>query len=169
MTWLKNSNVATQILAAKNHRRYPRSERPSSRDRRMIFLGIAVAAGVFEIEFSTALRKLAQSGYGEKFINQEVHNWDRIEQRFKENALVWAEPISNYCVPMPDGGWQLRESLPCRVPKAQYHGGYIIHGFLSDGRVGSRFSKTLPAELCGVADKKEETEKMNEPNKRSVK
>lgn len=170
MTWLKNPNVATQVLAAKNHRRYPRSERPSSHDRRMIFLGIAVAAGVFDRKFSTTLRKLAQAGYGEKYLNLRVHNWDHIEQTLKEVACVWAEPILNYCDPTPEGNWQLKENLPCPVPKNRYHGGYIIHGFLSDGRVASRFSRTLPAELCDVPNgKKEKTEKMNKRNQRSVK
>lgn len=152
MTWLKNSNVATQVLLAKNHRRYPRSERPSSQDRRMIFLGIAVAAGVFEIKFSTALRKLAQSGRGERRLNQEVHNWDRIEQRLRETASVWAEPILNFCDHWPDGSWRLRKNLPCPVPQ-DYHGGYIIHGFLPDGRSASHFSRTLPTELADLSDK----------------
>jgi hypothetical protein len=170
MTWLKSPTVAMRVLAAKIHRRYPHSERPSSQDRRMIFLGIAVAAGVFDVKFSTALRKLAQSGLGEKHLSHAVHNWDRIEQRFKEEAFVWAEPIFNYCEPLPDGGWQLRQNLPCPVPKDQYHGGYIIHGFLSDGRVASRFSRTLPTEICDVPDgKKEETYKLNKPKRKSVK
>jgi hypothetical protein len=155
MTWLKKPNVAVQVLAAKNHRRYPRSERPSSQDRRMIFLGIAVAAGVFDIKFSTALRKLAQSGRGEKHLSQAVHNWDRIEQRLKEAAFVWAEPISNYCDHWPDGGWRLRENLPCRVPE-NYQGGYIIHGFGSSG-AESTFSRTLPLELRDVAVEKSST------------
>ena len=168
MTWLKNQNVAMQVLAAKNHRRYPRSERPSSRDRRMIFLGIAVAAGILNDEFSTALRKLAQSGRGEKHLSQAVHNWDHIEHKLKETAFVWAEPIFNYCDPLPDGGWQLWQNLPCPVPKDQYLGGYIVHGFLPDGRVASRFSRTLPIELCDVADpKKEKAKNVNKTNQQA--
>ncbi len=167
MTWLTKQNVAIQILAAKNHRRYPRSRRPSSRDRRMLFLAIAVAAGVFDRKFSTTLRKLAEAGYGERYLSQRVHNWDRIEQQLKERGVVWAEPILNYCDPMPVGGWQLKEDLPCSVPKDCYHGGYIIHGFLADGRVASRFSRTLPTELRDVTNpKKEKAENVNKPNKK---
>ncbi|MGB6877151.1 MAG: hypothetical protein WBD87_14085 [Candidatus Acidiferrales bacterium] len=73
MTWLTNRNVAVQVLAAKKHRRYLRSERPSSQDRRMFFLGVAVGAGVWEINFGTALRKLAEAGLGQKHMADDVH------------------------------------------------------------------------------------------------
>lgn len=171
MTWLKSKNVARQVLAAQRHRRYPRSERPSSLDKQMIFLGIAVAAGVSGNEFSTALRKLAQAGLGEKHLNREVHNWDRVEKMMKEEDSVWAEPIFNYCDPTPEGDWRLKENLPCPVPKDRYyHDGYIIHGFLPDGRVASKFSRTLPTELCDVANaKKEKAKKRKSNQQKSVK
>src|SRR5271169_6691220 len=58
MTWLERDYGAREILAAKNHVQYPSSERPTSEDRRMIFLGVATAAGIFELSIGTALRKL---------------------------------------------------------------------------------------------------------------
>lgn len=133
----------------------------------MIFLGIAVAAGGFEIKFSTALRKLAQSGYGEKFFGQKVHNWDRIEETMKGSGFVCAEPVENYVWPAEDGDWMELEKLPCAIPK-DFHGGFIIHGYTPDGQFRSVFSKTLPVELSKSLEKNEElNEKLNEKQARS--
>ncbi|MFZ0856182.1 MAG: hypothetical protein WAN10_04950, partial [Candidatus Acidiferrales bacterium] len=156
MTWLKDQNVALQVLAAKKHRRYPRSERPSSRDRRMFFLAVAVGAGVWEINLSTALRKLAEAGLGQKHMADDVHRYDRIEETLRLNARVWAEPVGNYFLPMPDGTVRSIKNLPCDIPE-NFQGGYIIHGFGPTGLV-SAFSRTLPLELRDVAAAKSSTE-----------
>lgn len=143
MTWLKSRRVAPQVLNAKQHRRYPGSGRPSSEDRRMIFLGIAVGAGVWQIEYSTALRKLAEAGLGPDHLAKEVHRMDRLEEMTKHE--VWAEPVGNYFIPSPDGRWEKVRELPCKVP-ANWEGGYIIYGYGSSG-FQSKFSRTLPTEL----------------------
>ena len=145
MTWLKNRNVARQILAAKAHRRYPGSERPSSQDGRMIFLGIAVAAGAWKVEFSTALRKLATSKLGQRHLANEVHRWERIEESIRLKAVVWAEPVENYFIPSGAGKWEQAQTLPCSIPE-NFQGGFIIHGYGPDGPQ-STFSPTLPPEL----------------------
>jgi hypothetical protein len=145
MTWLVKSNVALQVIAAKQHRRYPDSNRPSSEDRRMIFLAIAVAAGIWEREFSTALRILAEAGLGPESMAEEVHRFDRLEEKAKLSSLVWAEPVENYCYPVIDGKWEPTRKLPCKVP-ADCRGGFIIHGYGSDGPQ-STYSPTLPPEL----------------------
>jgi hypothetical protein len=143
MTWLTSRRVATQVLNAKQHRRYPGSDRPSSRHRRMIFLGIAVGAGVWQIEYSTALRKLAEAGLGPEHLAEEVHRMDRLQEMMKHH--VWAEPVGNYFIPMEHGKWEPVQDLPCRVP-ADFQGGFIIHGFDPNGPQ-STFSRTLPTEL----------------------
>jgi len=162
MTWLTNPNVATQVLAAKKHRRYPRSERPSSQDRRMFFLAVAVGAGVWEISLSTALRKLAEGGFGQKHMADDVHRYDRIEEAMRLNVYLWAEPIGNYFLPMPDGTVRSIKNLPCNIPK-DFQGGYIIHGIGPTGGV-STFSRILPLELRDVAAEKSgaETVEKNE-------
>jgi len=151
MTWLENGNVACQILASKRHRRYPSSNRPTSEDRRMIFLGIAVAAGVFEQSFGTVLRKLAEAKLGPKHIVEEVHDIDRLNEFVKSGAMVWAEPVGNYFWRSSNGEWTPLHDLPCKVP-SNWKGGYIIFGIGPSG-VQATFSRTLPIEL---ADNKSE-------------
>jgi hypothetical protein len=151
MTWLENGNVACQILAAKCHRRYPNSKRPTSEDRRMIFLGIAVAAGIFEQSFTTALRKLAEAKLGIEHIAEEVHGIDRLKEFMKSKSMVWAEPVGNYFWYGPDGKWVLLDALPCEVPKPpknpkDWQGGYIVYGYGPRG-FEATFSRTLPVEL----------------------
>ena len=143
MNWLKSRRVATQVLKAKRHRRYPGSDRPSSEDRRMIFLGIAVAAGVWEIEYSTALRKLAEAGLGPEHMAAEVHRMDRLQEMMKPQ--VWAEPVGNYFIPSSHGRWEQIGELPCKVP-ANWQGGFILHGYGPSG-FQSTFSRTLPPQL----------------------
>lgn len=145
MSWLEDKRAATQVLAAKKHRRYPNSQRPSSEDRRMIFLGISVAAGVFGIEFSTALRKLPQAGLGPHYIAREVHRFDHFRENMKRNAFVWAEPVENFFFPIANGKWHQTRDLPCKVP-SNFHGGFIIYGFGPHGETAT-FSRTLPREL----------------------
>jgi hypothetical protein len=150
MTELEKENVALQVLAGKNHRRYPGSDRPSSLDRRMIFLGVAVAAGIWEIEFSTALRKLAQAGLGPHYMSDEVHDVDRLREYMRRNSIVFAEPVENYFYRAVDGEWQLVRGLPCKVP-TNFRGGFIIHGYGQNGSQ-STFSRTLPEELRESAE-----------------
>lgn len=145
MTWLENKKVATQVLAAKKHRRYPCSCRPSSEDRRMLFLAVSVAAGVWGIEFSTALRKLSQAGLGLHFMAGEVHRFDCIRENMKRDALVWAEPVENFFFRLADGKWHQMRDLPCRVP-ANSRGGFIIYGYGPNGPLAT-FSRALPREL----------------------
>jgi len=145
MEQLKEKMVANQVLAAKKHRRYPASDRPSSQDRRMIFLGVAVATGVWEIEFSTGLRKLAQAGYGLRYMTKEFHRWDRYQENLRRMGYVWAEPVGNYFFKLSNDKWELMQKLPCKVP-SDWQGGYIIHGFGPSG-FQSTFSRTLPQEL----------------------
>ncbi len=147
MTWLEDKNVAMQLLAAKKHRRYPGSERPSSNDRRMIFLAISVAAGVWRIEFSTALRKLAQAGLGLHHMAREVHRFDHFSESMKRDAFVWAEPVENFFFAPSDGKWHQMRDLPCQIP-ADFRGGFIIYGYGPNGPLAT-FSRTLPRELQG--------------------
>jgi hypothetical protein len=146
MTWLENGNVACQIVAAKRHRRYPNSNRPTSEDRRMIFLGIAVAAGVFRLSFNTALRKLAEAKLGPEHIVEEVHGIDRLNEFVKSGAMVWAEPVGNYFWRLPNGEWTPLHDLPCDVP-TNWQGGYFIFGIGPSG-LQTSFSRTLPSELA---------------------
>jgi hypothetical protein len=143
MTWLTRRKVAMQVLNAKQHRRYPGSDRPSSGDRRMIFLGIAVAAGVWQIEYSTALRKLAESSLGPEHMAEEVHRMDRLQETMKPE--LWAEPVGNYFIPSSDGRWEQVRELPCKVP-TNWEGGYILYGYGPSG-FQSTFSRALPSEL----------------------
>lgn len=147
MERLKDESVATQVIAAKNHRRYPKSERPSSEDRRMIFLAIAVAAGVWEIDYKTALRKLTQAKRGIRYMATEVHRFDRFQENIRAKSIVWAEPVENYFFPLPspNGEWEPMQDLPCKVP-SDWQGGYIIYGVGPSGPQ-STFSRTLPREL----------------------
>jgi hypothetical protein len=147
VAWLENRRVAREILNAKQHRRYPASARPSSEDRRFIFLGIAVAAGIFELSFSTCLRKLAESDLGPEYIAVVVHNMDRLRTAISANALVWAEPVGNYFYPLAGGKWEKVCDLPCDVP-ADWQGGFLIFGQDESGQRVT-FSRELPAELKG--------------------
>lgn len=166
MEWMAKPNVAVQVLAAKKHRRYPESRRPSSQDRRMIFLGIAVAAGVFDVTFKTALRKLAEAGIAQKYLSREVHNWDKIQQRLKEEGFMYAEPVGNYMWLVEDGKWEPMRDLPCAIPK-NVRGGFILHGYTPDGQFISVFSRTLPLEFCDPVDQK--AKKANASDQESVK
>lgn len=155
MERLREKPVAMQVLAAKSHRRYPRSNRPSSEDRRMIFLGIALAAAVWEIDFETALRKLAEAKRGIRHMVKEVHRYDRFMENVRVRSIVWAEPAGNYFFPepSPDGKWELMQELPCKVPD-DWQGGFIIHGIGPSGPQ-STFSRTLPLELQEWLEKSE--------------
>jgi hypothetical protein len=155
MERLREKGVAIQVVAAKKHRRYPKSNRPSSQDRKMIFLAIAVSAGVWEIEFSTALRKLAQAGLGIRYMTKEVHRMDRLEQIIRAQAIVWAEPIGNYFWFTSDGKWTALRDLPCEVPN-DWRGGFIINGVGPSGSQ-STFSRTLPLGLAEFASPPEPT------------
>lgn len=147
MTWLQNGNVAFQIVEAKRHRRYPKSSnRPSSEDRRMIFLGIAVAAGVFGISVGTGLRKLAEANLGLESLSKQVHSLDGFKEIVERNAYLMAEPIGNYLLPLGDGTYIRQNDLPCEIPDDCVDG-YIIHGYVN-GRPVAQFSRTLPAELA---------------------
>ena len=153
MTWLADKGVASQILAAKKHRRYPRSRRPSSRDRRMICLAVAVAAGVWKIEYGTALRKLAKAGLGISKLAAEVHRSEHFQETLRRNSHVWAEPVANFFV-LVGRRWEQLRDLPCSVP-ANWQGGYILYGFGPDGPQAT-FSRTLPVELLEVSGESEE-------------
>jgi hypothetical protein len=155
MEGLKNEKVAMQAIAAKNHRRYPRSERPSSQDRRMIFLAIAVAAGVWDIDYKTALRKLTQAKLGIRHLTKEVHRIDHLKENMRVRSIVWAEPVGNYFLPLPspNGEWELMQELPCKVP-SDWRGGFIIHGVGPSGPQ-STFSRTLPLELREALEESE--------------
>lgn len=144
MEHLSKSLVAVQVLKAKQHRRFPASERPSSEYRRKIFLGIAVAAGIWEIEFATALRKLAQAGLGIDHMTREVHRFDRMQENMRKMAVVWAEPLGNY---FHHSGkkWLQVGDLPCKVP-TNCHTGFILYGSGATG-FQSAYSPTLPTEL----------------------
>ena len=146
MTWLEDENVARQILAARHHRRYPNSERPTSEDRRMIFLGIAVAAGVFGQSLSTALRKLAESNLGIDEIAWDVHAIDRLREMATANAFVWAEPVGNYFCSLGEGTSLLLRDLPCELPTNWQGGGYFVYVQQAGGS-RAVFSYTLPTEL----------------------
>jgi hypothetical protein len=143
MTWLAKRQVALQVLNVKKHRRYPDSDQPSSNDRRMMFLGIAVSAGVWGIKHSTALRKLAEAGVGLERMAREVHRMDNLQEIMKD--YVWAEPAESYFVRSPKRGWVQIGKLPCKVP-AKWQGGYIIWGHGQSG-FHATFSRTLPREL----------------------
>jgi hypothetical protein len=60
------NQMYSRIISAKHsvERVYAGSGRPSSEDSRMIGLGIAVAAGIFDQTVATALRKLAEVKLG---------------------------------------------------------------------------------------------------------
>ena len=146
MTWLARDYVAREILAAKNHVQYPNSQRPTSEDRRMIFLGVATAAGVFELSIGTALRKLAEAKLGLEKISEHVHRFDKSTEMVISNAFVWAEPVSNYFWrSRPNGEWMLLHDLPCEIPK-DWQGGFIVYGYGPSG-FEVKFSRTLPVEL----------------------
>jgi hypothetical protein len=163
MERLREKEVANQVLSAKKHRRYPGSNRPSSQDRRMIFLAIAVAAGVWEIDYETALRKLAEAKLGIRHLTKEVHRNDHLMENMRARSIVWAEPVENYFFPLssPNGEWELMQELPCKVP---YHwrGGFIIHGVGPSGSQ-STFSRALPLEL---REELEESERYQHDPKR---
>jgi hypothetical protein len=155
MERLRKKEVANQVLAAKKHRRYPNSNRPSSQDRRMIFLGIAVAAGVWEIDYKTALRKLTEAKVGIRHLTKEVHRIDHLKENMRARSIVWAEPVENYFCPLPspNGEWELMQELPCKV-SSDWQGGFIIHGVGPSGPQ-STFSRTLPLELREVLEESE--------------
>ena len=145
MTWLARDYVAREIVAAKNHDQYPSSPRPTSEDRRMIFLGVATAAGIFELSISTALRKLAEAKLGLEKISEHVHRFDQFREMVRSNAFVWAEPVGNYFWRRENGEWMLLHDLPCEVPK-NWQGGFIVYGETGSGTLAT-FSRTLPIGL----------------------
>jgi len=147
MTRLTNRKVAVQVLKAKQHRRYPRSNRRSSDDRRLIFLGIAVAAGIWEIEFSTALRKLSQNHLGIEHMIEDVHGFDISDKNMALDGIVLAEPIESYFIRLPEGRWHQIQNLPCQIP-ANFEGGFIVWGYDSRGKETAAFTRTLPLELA---------------------
>jgi hypothetical protein len=145
MEHLRKKNVARQVLAAKKHRRYPDSDRPSSKHGRMIFLAIAVAAGIWEISFKTALRKLHKAGLGQRYLSREVRAGARLEEEAKRNSMIFAEPVGNYFCP-ENGKWQLVRELPCKIPR-NWQGGYFVCVYGTNG-LETVFSRTLPVELA---------------------
>jgi hypothetical protein len=145
MTWLTKRSVALQVLAAKSHRRYPDSERPSSKDRKMISLAIAVGGGMWGVKYSTALRKLAEAGLGLEHLAREVHGFDRFKENMRRQSLVFAEPLGNYFFCSPRGERRQIQKLPCKVPP-DCRVGFIIHGYGPNGPQ-STYSSTLPPEL----------------------
>jgi hypothetical protein len=153
MVHLENKNVARQVLAAKKHRRFPSSDRPTSKDGKMVFLAIAVAAGVWEIEFSTALRKLNQAGLGQSYLSREVHAGERLEENAKAHSMVFAESIYNYFHPI-NGEYKQMRDLPCKIPK-NWQGGFFVHVYGPNG-VETVFSRTLPVELVETLEKSQE-------------
>jgi hypothetical protein len=165
MTWLTKRTVALQVLKAKQHRRYPNSNRPSSADRRMIFLSIAVAAGVWEIEYSTALRKLARANLGIERMAREVHSFDRLQENMVRDAVVMAEPVENYFFQSPEGEWRQVQELPCEIPP-DFQGGFIVFGHDSKGKPEATFSRTLPSELADPVGEPETDKPLTEGDKK---
>jgi hypothetical protein len=151
MTWLARDYVAREILAAKNHAQYPSSERPTSEDRRMIFLGVATAAGIFELSIGTALRKLAEAKLGLEKISEHVHRFDQFREMVISSAFVWAVPVSNFFWRRPNGEWILLHNLPCEVPK-NWQGGFIVYGETDSGTQAT-FSRTLPIGLESIPER----------------
>jgi hypothetical protein len=149
MTWLVKPEVASRVIEAKAHRRYPDSKRPSSEDRRMIFLAIAVAAGIWEREFSTVLRILAEAGLGIDYMARDVHRFDQMEAYVKQNSIVWAEPLGNYLLYLPGGKVLQMQKLPCKVP-SNCRTGFIIFGYGPSGLEEATYSPTLPSCLAPV-------------------
>lgn len=121
----------------------------------MIFLGIATAAGIFELSIGTALRKLADAKLGLEKISEHVHRVDQFREMVVSHSFVWAESVSNYFWFTPDGKWKPLHDLPCEVPD-DWQGGYILYGYGPSGFDVS-FSRTLPVELA--------EKKCDEPNK----
>ena len=154
MAWLSNRKVAVQVLLAKDHRRYADSIRPSSEHRRMMSLGIAVAAGVWGITYSTALRKLAEAGLGLDYMGQDVDRFDQLKENLRRGSFVSAEPLGNYFYRSPDGKRRQIRDLPCKVPDNCLTG-FIIHGYDSNGPQ-STYSPTLPSELLASLLSQEE-------------
>ena len=157
MTYLDEEKVALQVLSAKHHRRYPKSNRRTSEDHRMIFLGIAVATGVFDLSLKTALRKLTERKLGIEHTAVEVHRHDRFVEHLRSNAFIWAEPVGNYFWLTAHGEWAPLETLPCEVPK-DWQGGYIIYGYGPSG-FQATFSRTLPLDLAQSESKDPEKPK----------
>jgi len=142
MTWLARDYVAREVLNAKKHGQYPKSKRPSSEDRRLIFLGVATAAGIFELAISTSLRKLAEASLGLERISERVHQFDRYTEMLRKNSFIWAEPVGNYFWRAAHGEWILLDELPCEVP-TDWQGGYFIYGYTDAGPQVS-FVRSLP-------------------------
>jgi hypothetical protein len=145
MTWLARDYVAQQILNAKKHGEYPKSNRPSSEDRRMIFLGIATAAGIFELRVGTALRKLAEAGLGLERLSEDVHQWDVFKEIVRAKSFTWAESVANYFWLNRKGEWIQLRDLPCEIPE-DWYGGYFVYG-ITDAGQQVVFSRGLPIEL----------------------
>jgi hypothetical protein len=149
MTWLGRDYVAQEILNAKKHTEHPKSNRPSSEDRRMIFLGIATAAGIFELQVSTALRKLGSARLGWKRLSMDVHNWDKFKEKMRAESFTLAESVANYFWPQPNGKWIQLRDLPCEVPE-DWYGGYFVYG-ITDAGEQVTFARGLPIELKSAA------------------
>lgn len=154
MTYLARDHVAREILAAKKHHQYPKSKRPSSDDRRMIFLGVAIAAGLFERSIGTALRKLTEDGLGLEHIAEDVHQFDRFREKVIVESLIWAEPVGNYFSPSSSGRWRRIRELPCEIPD-DWQGGFIIHGHTRLGPKAT-FARGLPIGLKGESQSRED-------------
>ena len=154
MTWMVRDYVAQEILNAKEHSDYPKSDRPSSEDRRMIFLGIATAAGIFELKISTALRKLSEAGLGPERISVEVHRWDKFKERMRAESFTWAESVANYFWLNSNGEWIQLRDLPCEVPK-DWYGGYFVYGITDTGEQVA-FATGLPLELKNITERQED-------------
>jgi hypothetical protein len=145
MTWLARDYVAQEVLNAKKHRDYPKSDRPSSEDRRMFFLGIAISAGIFELKLGTALRKLAEADLGSEKLSVDVHRYDLFREKVRTESLIWAESVAHYFWLNANGEWMQLDDLPCEVPK-DWHGGYFLYG-ITDTGLKVVFVRKLPIEL----------------------
>ena len=145
MTWLMRDYVAQEILNAKKRPQYPKSDRPSSEDRRMIFLGVATAAGIFELKTATVLRKLAEAWRGLVNISVDVHRFDVFKEKLRAKSFTWAESVANYFWLNRKGEWIQLRDLPCEIPE-DWYGGYFVYG-ITDAGEQVVFSRGLPIEL----------------------
>ena len=114
----------------------------------MIFLAIAVAAGIWEREFSTVLRILAEANLGIDYMSRDVHRFDQMEAYVKQNSIVWAEPLGNYLLRLPGRKVLQMRELPCKVP-SNCRKGFIIFGYGPSG-LEATYSPTLPTDLLAL-------------------
>ena len=114
----------------------------------MIFLAVAVAAGIWEIESGAnrADESLPKLGSTANTWRGDVHRFDRLREHVKRDSIVFAEPVENYFYQSANGQWLQARDLPCRVPK-NFRGGFIIHGYGPNGPQATFSQRTLPLAL----------------------